>query len=81
MELKKHLDLRYIFVGLYVLLFVAYIVIGLQPARATDYEIAAQLSIPEIGLKTEVATLTLKNGGLETPDTIAGVFRGQRTKH
>ena len=74
MELKRHLNLRYIFVGLYVILFVAYIVVGLQPAGATQYEISAELSIPGIELESDVTKLALHDGRLDTPDTIVGSY-------
>ena len=75
MELKRHFDLRYIFVGLYVLLFVTYIIVGLQPAEAAaNYEISANLSIPAIGLRSDVTELTLRDGNLDTPDTIVGSY-------
>lgn len=75
MELKRHFDLRYIFVGLYVLLFVAYIIVGLQPAEAVaNYQISANLSIPAIGLKSDVTELSLHDNNLDTPDTIVGSY-------
>ena len=79
MELKRHLDLRYVFVGLYVLFVVVYVVIGLQPADAIDYEISADLEIPAIGLESGVTKLTLQDGRLNTPDTIVGSF--SRAEH
>ena len=75
MELKRHLNLRYLFVGLYVLFFVTYIVIGLQPAEAAvSYEVSANLSIPAISLESDVTELTLRDGNLDTPDTIVGSY-------
>lgn len=79
MELKRHLDLRYVFVGLYVLFIVVYVVIGLQSADAIDYEISADLEIPAIGLESGVTKLTLQDGRLNTPDTIVGSF--SRAEH
>ena len=80
MELKRHLNLRYVFVGLYVLLFVTYIVVGLQPAGATQYEIAAALSIPNIELESGVTELALHDGRLDTPDTIVGSYSRYNNK-
>ncbi len=80
MELKQHLDARKIFVGLYLLAFVIYLVIGLQPADATSYEVSAKLLIPQIGLDTDVAELTLDEGQLNTPETIAGSFSQSENK-
>ncbi len=79
MELKKHLDLRSIFVGLYVLVFVIYAVVGLRPVDAVDYEIVAELAIPAIGLEADVTKITLQNGKLNTPDSIVGSF--SRNEH
>lgn len=79
MELKKHLDLRYVFVGFYVLLFAIYVAIGLRPVDAIDYEISANLSIPSIGLESDVTRLALQDGKLNTPDTIVGSY--SRTEH
>lgn len=74
MELRKHLNWRGIFVGLYVLAFGIYIAIGLQPAEASDYVISGTLSIPKLSLTSEVTDLTLENGQLNTPDTIVGSY-------
>lgn len=75
MELKKHLNLRFVFVGLYLVAFLAFLVYGLQPAEAAEaYEIDAELLIPSIGLETEVTKLELEEDGLKTPDTIAGSY-------
>ena len=80
MELKKHLDLRYIFVGLYVLLFAIYIIVGLQPAEAAHYDVSANLAIPSIGLDSDVTSLTLNDNRLDTPDTIVGSYSQAENK-
>ncbi|MBR3256557.1 sortase [Candidatus Saccharibacteria bacterium] len=74
MELKRHLDPKYIFIGLYVVLLVVYIVIGLKPADATNYPISGKISIPEINLESDVTTLELNKGKLDAPDRIIGSF-------
>ena len=74
MELKRGLDPKKIFVGLYVLAFAVYLVIGLQPAEATNYAVSAELNIPTIGLNADVTTLELGPDGLETPDSIVGSY-------
>lgn len=74
MELKRHLDPRKIFVGLYVLAFTVYIIIGLQPAGATSYTVSSELNIPSIGLNTDVTELKLNHHQLDTPDNIVGSF-------
>ena len=80
MELKQHLDARWIFVGLYLLAFVIYLVIGLQPADATSYEVSAKLLIPQIGLDTAVTDLTLDEGQLNTPEMIVGSYSKAKNK-
>ena len=75
MELRKHLNPRIVFVGLYVLAFLGYVIYGLQPAEAAQsYEIADQLEIPSIALDTDVAKLQLEADGLHTPDKIVGSY-------
>lgn len=74
MELKKHLDLRLIFVSIYLLFFVIYVIVGLQPADAIDYDVSANLLIPAIGFESDVVKLTPQNGELITPDTIVGSY-------
>lgn len=80
MELKRRLDPKWIFVALYMLAFVAYIVVGLQPAEAVNYAKSAELSIPEIYLKSDVTTLSLTQNGLETPDEIIGSYSRAENK-
>lgn len=75
MELKKHLNLRFVFVGLYLVAFLAFLIYGLQPAEAAEaYEIDGELLIPSIGLEADVTKLELEEGGLQTPSTIAGSY-------
>ena len=80
MELKRRFNVRKLFVGMYVLAFAVYLIIGLQPAEAANYVIASTLSIPDIGLNTDVAELYLTENGLETPDTIAGSYTKAENK-
>lgn len=80
MELKKRLDFRVFLVGIYVLAFGVYVLLGLQPVEAHNYEISADLAIPSIDLKTEVAALEPKDGILETPDYIAGSYSRSENK-
>ena len=74
MELRRRLDPKVIFIGLYVVLFIVYIVVGLQPAGAVNYQISAQLSIPGVGIYSDVAKLELVDGKINTPDTIVGSY-------
>lgn len=80
MELRKRCNPKSIFIGLYILAFVIYIIFGLQPAEATNYEISANLSIPSISLSSDVTTLTLDSNGLDTPETIVGSFSNAENK-
>ncbi len=80
MELKRRFDFKKVFIGLYVLAFSIYIVIGLQPAEAVNYEIASQLEIPAIGLVSDVTELSLENGKLNTPETIVGSYTRSNNK-
>lgn len=80
MELKRRLSPKTIFAGVYVVLLAIYIIVGLQPADAAQYEVAAELAIPAIGLETDVAELDLVNGELATPDTIAGSYAREENK-
>ena len=80
MKLKQHFDTRKIFVGLYLLVFSVYLIIGLQPADATSYEVSAKLLIPQIGLDTAVTDLTLDEGQLNTPEMIVGSYSQAKNK-
>lgn len=79
MELRHRLDPRKIFVGLYIMAFAAYIIIGLQPADAANYNVTGQLSIPSINLTSDVTEINLHDHKLDTPDTIVGSY--SNTKH
>ena len=74
MEIKKRLDFRVVIVGLYISVFLAYLLVGFMPAGATNYEISTQLSIPSAGIYSDVTKLSLENHELKTPDTIVGSF-------
>lgn len=56
------------------MILLVYVVIALKPADAANYAIDGKLSIPEINLVSDVAKLSLANGILEAPDTIAGSY-------
>ena len=67
--------------GLYMLVFGAYVIWGLQPAEAVkSYEISAELSIPSIDLTSDVTALQLEDHELKTPDTIVGSFSRAENK-
>lgn len=80
MELKRRLDFRKVLIALYFVAFASYLIIGLQPADAKQYEITAQLSIPSIGLSSDVTAIQLQNRMLETPDKIVGSFSNHKNK-
>lgn len=80
MELRKRLDFRKVFGVIYAAVFAMYIIVGLTPAEATNYEISAELAIPSVGLESGVTSLRLADGGLETPETIVGSFRRSPNK-
>lgn len=81
MELKKHLNFKYIFIGLYVAFFLAFIIYGVIPTNAVvSYEIDGELSMPSIGLNSGFTKLELGKDGLETPDTIVGSYSKNSNK-
>ena len=74
MELKRGHDWRRLVSILYVLAFSVYLIIGLQPVEARNYDISGEVTIPSINLNSAVTTLTLNNNRLDTPDTIVGSY-------
>ena len=81
MELRKRISPRIILAGLYILFFLVYIIVGLQPAEAANsYEISTKLSIPSIELDSDVTTLYMEDHKLETPDDIVGEFTRAKNK-
>ena len=77
---KKLRSPRAIFGIVYLLFFMAYIFVGLQPAEATSYKISGKLEIPSINLVSDVTTLTLENQKLTTPDNIVGAFSSNKKR-
>lgn len=80
MKLRRYLDPRDIFIGIIIFVAAMYFVIGLSPAEAAKYEISAELSIPSIGLNSDVTKLKLENKHLETPTTIVGSYTQAKNK-
>ena len=80
MKLKKRLSSKVVFTAVYFIAFAVYLVIGLQPAEATRYIVSDQLSIPSIGLVSDVATLEVEEHELKTPDTIVGSYSNHKNK-
>ena len=80
MELRRRLDFRYLFVFIYATLFLIYVIVGLQPAQAVNPAVTGTLSIPGIGLASDVGALSLQDYHLETPDTIVGSYSRAKNK-
>lgn len=74
MELKRRVSLRKYITIFYTAALFMYLVLGLQPAGATHYDVSGQLRIPGINLVSDVTTLELKDHKLATPDTIVGSY-------
>ena len=79
-ELRKRFNAKAFLAVGYVLVAVIYIVIGLQPARAIQYDTYTQIIIPEIELVSDVTKLTLDNNALNTPDAIVGSYSRNQNK-
>ena len=81
MKLKQHLSLKKVLVAGYFVVLAIYLGLGLRPAEAArSYEVSAELAIPSIGLVTDVTSLQLNEGKLDTPDTIAGSYTQAKNK-
>ena len=80
MELKRRFDVRKLLITVYVLTFLAYLVVGLQPAEAAKYDVSGRIEIPSIGLKSNVTKLKLEEHKLSTPDTIVGSYTQAHNK-
>ncbi|MBR2841295.1 sortase [Candidatus Saccharibacteria bacterium] len=80
MELKRRLDPRVVFIGLYVLAFLIYAVVGLQSVAAARYEVSGELEIPSISLASDVTTLKFDGHELKTPDEIVGSYSQAENK-
>lgn len=79
-ELKTHISRKKVALILYCVAFIAYLVYGLQPVDASNYNIDNELVIPDIGLITDVTSLTLDGNKLNTPDTIVGSYSQAKNK-
>ena len=78
--MTKRFDFKRIVTLCYVVAFAAYLILGLQPAGAVQYEVSGALEIPSINLSSDVTTLELKDHKLNTPDTIVGSYSRYTTK-
>lgn len=81
MELKKHLKLRYIFIGIYVAAFLTFLIYGLMPASIAEaFDINGKILIPSIELDSNVTSIELTAEGFTTPDTIVGSYSRNKNK-
>ena len=81
MKLKRRFDWRKVLIVGYFVVLAAYLWIGFRPAEAANnYDIAAELSIPSIGLVSDVTELSVNDGKLDTPDTIVGSYTRAQNK-
>lgn len=80
MELKRRFSFRKIITILYIVAFLAYLIVGLQPAEAIETKITGGIAIPSINLISAVTELELEDHRLNTPDTIVGSFSQNQNK-
>ena len=80
MELRKRIDLRKLMTYAYFVSFAVYLLVGLMPAAAIEYDIDATLEIPSIGLTSDVTKMRLNGRDLEAPDDIVGSFSNHTNK-
>ena len=74
MKSRRRFNFRKIAGMAYIVAFLTYCIIGLQPAGAHEYEISGSLNIPSINLVSDVTTLKLEDHKLATPETIVGSY-------
>lgn len=80
MRIKRHVSFRRIAIVVYVLAFFIFLSTDLKPVDAVNYDLEGTLSIPSIGLESNVARLTVENHKLNTPDTIVGSYSRAENK-
>lgn len=80
MGLKKHLDLKIVFLVLYVFGFLGYLLYGLLPAEASRYPVDSYLIIPSINLSSDVSLVEPVDGNLPTPETTVGSYSTDTNK-
>lgn len=81
MELRRRrFTFRKIATILYIVAFLGWLIVGLQPADATAYEVSGEVAIPSINLISSVTKLELKENKLDTPDTIVGSYSSYKNK-
>lgn len=72
--MRRSWDARKIVVVGYFALLLVYLLIGLTPARAAEYEAATEMRISKIGLVTDVVPMQIERGVLTTPDSVVGSY-------
>ena len=81
MNLEKHIDWRFVFVGLYFLAFLVYVAVGIgSTAGAKQYDVESELLVPAIDLSSDVTRMELEGRKLNTPDTIVGSYSNHDNK-
>ncbi len=80
--MKKTFGARGFVVLSYFLLALIYLAVGFspKPAEAAIYDVSAEISIPAISLTSDVTAMTIRDGNLDTPDTIVGSFSHAENK-
>lgn len=78
--MRKRPNFRILATCLYAAFFAIYLYIGLQPVDNVHYEIAGELSIPEINLDSPVTMLKLEGKTLTSPSNIVGAYSVNSTK-
>ncbi|MBR3386112.1 class F sortase [Candidatus Saccharibacteria bacterium] len=73
-------DFKKIFGIVYFVALFIYLVVGLTPAKASDYEAATEISIPAIDLRSDVVTVNMVGNELPTPEEIVGRFTWAKHK-
>ncbi len=80
MELKPRFDYKSLFVVIYAVAFILYSFLILKPVDAISIDGHNVLIMPGIDLISDVATLSLEHGRLNTPDEIVGSYSNVRNK-
>lgn len=80
MELRRRLDLRKVVGAVYFVTAFLFLVVGLQPAAAQNYETKAWLRIPKAGLEFGVAEVGTQDNELMVPDELVGSFSQAENK-
>ena len=80
MEIRKSWDLCRVVAFGYIGLFCGYLLFGLTPVKATEYEAATNMEISSIGLMADVSLIGIDDGKLATPDSVVGSYSRARNK-